>query len=254
MRSKDWDRISEDYYKEIMSPLKDSEHNPLFAELKKIPDKFETVIDLGCGLGELTPILAKKFKKVVGIDFSKKMVGYARKKNKKYANASFFHADMRNLKKFHNSFDLAIAVNSILLPSSKDVNKTLKEIYKVLKPGGKFIAIVPAMEPYLYQSLLIIDKEIKKGKNQARAREKARKFIKKQEHDFLSGTITFEGDSQKCFYRFEIPYRFKDAGFAKLKLEKVLYSWEASAEAGQAYIPNAEPLWDWYVSCEKSGR
>ncbi len=251
MDKNDWDRIADDYYTEILSPLKDSYKNPLFEDLKRESGKGKTVIDLGCGLGELTKFLSSRFKKVVGVDFSPKMVENAKKKNSKIKNAEFFVADLNNLKKYNKQFDVAIAVNSIIADKTKSVDHILREIFNLLKPGGRLFVVLPSMEVYLFESTLLIDKELAKGKTQKQARKKAEKLINQKEHDFLQGTITFDGDTEKCFYGFEIPYRFRKAGFTKIQIGKVLYSWKEFSRAGQAYFKHADLPWDWYASCTK---
>jgi len=252
MDSKDWDRISQDYYSEILSPLNDSEQSPLYYGINKASGQKKTVIDLGCGLGELSGYLSKRFKKVVGIDFSPKMIDQAKKKNADLKNTDFFVADLNNLKKFYNKFDVAISINSIIIDSTKAVDKILEEIFKVLKPGGKLFAVLPSMEVYLFESILLVDEKLAKGKTQKQARKKAKKLINPKEHDFLLGTITFDGDTEKCFYGFEIPYRFRKAGFTNIILDKVLYTWKEFRKAGQVYFKHTDHPWDWYASCTRS--
>ena len=74
MKPTEWNKIAKDYYKEILSPLKNSKSNPLFKDLKKLKSKNKTIIDLGCGIGEIEPLLSKYFKQVTSIDFSKEMI------------------------------------------------------------------------------------------------------------------------------------------------------------------------------------
>ncbi|MBU1976126.1 MAG: methyltransferase domain-containing protein [Nanoarchaeota archaeon] len=246
-----WDRIADDYKSEILSPITDSHSNPLFNDITVLPKRFESAIDLGCGLGTLLPTLSKKFKNVVGLDFSQNMVDGASERTKKFDNVHCVCGDMKNLKKQYNAYDAAFSINSILASNIKDVKGIIKEIYKVLRQGGRLFAVLPAMEIYLHQAQLIVDREMGKGKSQKLARKKARSLISKSEHDFILGTINFDGDTQKCFYSFEIPRLFKEAGFQDVELDKVTYSWTEFQKAGQAFFPEAELPWDWYVKCEK---
>ena len=64
-------------------------------------------------------------------------------------------------------------------------------------------------------------------------------------------SISKEKEEQKNYYSFEILWRLRKAGFKKIKIKKVLYSWEEFADAGQDYFPEEELPWDWYVICEK---
>lgn len=251
MEKEEWNQVSKEYYDEILSPIKDSEKNPLFKDLEKIENKDQkTVIDLGCGIGEIEETLSKKFKEVLAVDFSEGMLKKAREKNSSLENVKFELKDIASLEGLENKFDVALAINSIITPEISEINKTLESINKVLKEGGKFMGIFPAMEVYLYQSLIIAEKMSKESKNSKKVRRKIRKLIKEKEHDFLLGITNFDG-KQKNYYQFELIWRLKKAGFKKIEIKKVLYSWEEFAKAGQEYFPEEEPPWDWYVICEK---
>jgi ubiquinone/menaquinone biosynthesis C-methylase UbiE len=240
MKKSEWNKTAKDYYNETLSPIKDSLSSPLHSDLKRLRSKSKTVIDLGCGLGKLSPILSKNFKSVTAIDFSKEMIKKAKQKNN-FPNVNYEIANLANLRKYKNKFNIALSINSLLTPNINKINKQLKQIYSVLKPGGTFIAILPAMEIYIYQAQLL------KQNNKS---QKLKSYTNKKEFNFPLGIINFEG-KQKAFYRFEIPWRFQKAGFKNIHIKKVLYSWKTFQQAGQTYFPS-EPLpWDWYVICEK---
>ena len=233
--------------------MKDSEYNPLFEDLEAVKSKRKKVLDLGCGVGELISLLSKRFGKVVGIDYSKKMIETAIAHNQGLKNVEYVLGDMNDvklMKQLHNSFDVVVSSNSILGPDIKHIHKILKDVRKVLKKKGKFFAILPATEIFLYEAMLIINREVSKGKSEETARKKAVELIRENEHDFILGKTNFDG-WQKTFYEFEILFLFKKAGFKNIKMGKVLYSWKEFKNAGQAYFPGQDLPWDWYVSCEK---
>lgn len=253
MKPKDWDRIAEDFYGEIISPIKNAKINPLLTDLKKFANKNYHVLDAGCGLGGLSQLLSSQYGKVTGIDFSPKMIEIATKKNKT-SNVSFAQADMRNLIEYHNTCDMVVSINSLLMTKLDELNASFDQLFKTLKPGGKLLAIVPSMEVFLYQAMLLIHRNMHEGDSQVVALQKTKQFISSQEHDFLLGTITFDGDSEKCFYDFEIKHRLEKAGFANIELSKVLYSWQEYKKAGQESFVG-EPLpWDWYVVAHKPSK
>ena len=73
--NKDWDKAAPGFYKRTR---KDDYQNVLFEKL--ILDKNDVVLDVGCGEGSVTIPIAKKVKKVIGIDSSKKMLEYLKKR------------------------------------------------------------------------------------------------------------------------------------------------------------------------------
>ena len=73
--NKDWDKAAPGFYKRTH---KEDYQDALFDML--ILDENDTVLDVGCGEGSVTVPLARKVKKVIGIDSSPKMLEYLEKR------------------------------------------------------------------------------------------------------------------------------------------------------------------------------
>ncbi|MFA6073149.1 MAG: class I SAM-dependent methyltransferase [Candidatus Woesearchaeota archaeon] len=245
-----WDKISVDYYSEILSPLKDCKHNPMIDDLSSLDSKKLSVIELGCGIGDLIPFLDENFENVTAIDFSFEMIAQAKERNSQ-RKTNFLVKDMTQMDDFDKQFDVAVAVNSILTTDITKMNQMIKETYKILKPGGKLFAIIPSMESYIYQNMLFVDHKLEKEPSQKKVIMQASKLLDHKSYDMFQGIINFEGEEQKAFYRFEIIYRFEKAGFTNFKIERVPYRWIKWKEAGHTYFPKESPPWDWYFVCEK---
>lgn len=112
--------------------------------LEKLGDvKGKRILDLGCGDGGYSRALAKKGALLTSADCSQAMVEYAKNK-----------AEEENLKIDHhvvnanelngiseNCYDVVLC--SMMLMDVEDLDGTLKEIYRVLKPKGTvFISIL----------------------------------------------------------------------------------------------------------------
>ena len=104
-----------------------------------------SVLDVGCGNGRLLNFLVKYGIKYVGIDVSEKLVQIAKKiADEKITSSissySFLKAPATELPFANQSFDIVFAVASLYhIPSHKLRNQSVKEIARVLKPGGIFI-------------------------------------------------------------------------------------------------------------------
>ena len=72
---KDWDKAAPGFYKRTK---KDDYQTALFDKL--ILDENDVVLDVGCGEGSVTIPIAKRVKKVIGVDSSPKMLEYLEKR------------------------------------------------------------------------------------------------------------------------------------------------------------------------------
>jgi ubiquinone/menaquinone biosynthesis C-methylase UbiE len=97
----------------------------------------DKVLDLGCANGRLFEVLRNKKVDYRGVDFSEKLIEIAKKN---YPEAKFQIANALHLPFSENFFDKVYSV-SILhnIPSKNFQLQYLKEVKKVLKPGGLLI-------------------------------------------------------------------------------------------------------------------
>jgi ubiquinone/menaquinone biosynthesis C-methylase UbiE len=100
-----------------------------------------TVIDLGSGAGNDCFVARREVGdsgKVIGIDFTPAMIARARFNADKlgYNNVEFRQGDIAQMPATENTADVMISNCVLNLVPNKDA--VLKEIYRVLKPGGHF--------------------------------------------------------------------------------------------------------------------
>ena len=245
MDAKQWDAYAQNYHDYIISPLNKSVKNPLISELNKL-DSSLCVADLGTGRGDLLPNL-KRFKKVYALDFSKKMIDAA-KKNKS-SNITFYQQDLRKLSELGINFDVAIAVNSILLPDFEDVNKIFREIYVNLNDSGVFKGVFPSMEAVIYHFQLVYERELANSEDK-KAIKKTKRIVERNKYDVIKGTYSDNKETQKFFYKFELEKRFKKAGFKSVVFKKVYYPWGKDSGDYDDF-PGEPEMWDWYVTARK---
>jgi SAM-dependent methyltransferase len=245
MDARAWDRIAEVYFEEISTPFQAEVKNPLLDYLDALPDRQKmTVADLGCGIGNLLPFLADRFKKVVAVDFSPKMLRAAQL-NCPHHNIQFCRQSLTDLSVFSGQFDLAVTVNSVLAPNLDTVDQILREMAASLKPGGILAGIFPSMESVLYEGVLILDREREQSENEEEALKRAQRKVRRNRYNFIAGFYTEGDDRQKFYYSFELRRRLQKAGFKGIQLGKVLYPWYA--EDGDEAFAGEPKMWDWFV-------
>jgi len=101
----------------------------------------EKVLDIGSGLGVDSFIAASAVGgsgHVTGLDISKGEVKHANKRAeiKGLKNVQFVHGDMEKMPFASESFDAVISNGAFCLAPDKEA--AFKEIYRVMKPGGRF--------------------------------------------------------------------------------------------------------------------
>ncbi len=112
---------------------------PEFEYFKGYLQKNQDILDLGCGNGRLLVMLKDYQPNYLGIDFSAKLVEEAQKK---WPDYSFKVADILDLSFLENKFDLVFLIATLHhIPSDRLRLKVLREVYSVLKPGGKLLMI-----------------------------------------------------------------------------------------------------------------
>ncbi|WP_145471199.1 demethylmenaquinone methyltransferase [Staphylococcus pettenkoferi] len=104
--------------------------------------KGSKALDVCCGTADWTIALSKAVGptgEVTGLDFSENMLEVGKKKTKDMTNIHLVHGDAMNLPFDDNEFDYVTI--GFGLRNVPDYLATLKELHRVLKPGGKVVCL-----------------------------------------------------------------------------------------------------------------
>jgi len=99
------------------------------------PRPGETILDLGCGTGDLAQKIAESGTTVTGIDNSPTMIARAREK---YPTLRFVQADAQDFAFPPGTFDAVFS--NAALHWMKNAASVVACVWNVLKPGGRFVA------------------------------------------------------------------------------------------------------------------
>lgn len=137
-----------DWAKAGKGPSMETGHRPVgeqAIELMKIPADAR-VLDIGCGSGWATRLMAEKATNghVVGIDISDEMVRLSRESSTSFSNVEFQVASAEKLPFSDGEFTHSFSMESLYYYA--DIAGALKEIRRVLGPGGSFFAVVDLYE------------------------------------------------------------------------------------------------------------
>jgi len=101
-----------------------------------LPEKEKPVcLDLACGTGDLTFRLAERYPEgqIIGLDLTEAMIERAQVRNT-HANVQFTINDMCQTGLADNSVD--IVTGAYALRNAPSIQQALREIHRVMKPGG----------------------------------------------------------------------------------------------------------------------
>ena len=106
------------------------------------PSSNQKLIDVACGTGDIAKLFLNNVNKksyVTCVDPNIGMIKKGKEKLKKFNNLNWVVASAEKLPMTINSFDFYTI--SFGLRNTKDLNKSLSEAYRVLKPGGRYLCL-----------------------------------------------------------------------------------------------------------------
>ena len=171
------------------------------------PSYDKKLIDVACGTGDIAKLYLKnvsKFSDITCVDPNKGMIKKGKEKLNKFKNLKWIEANAESLPLSKNSFDFYTI--SFGMRNTKDLNKTLSEAYRVLKPGGRFLClefskIQNSNLEFLYESYSKLIPSIGKlivGKKEPY------EYLIKSIKDFVNQDelleIMFNNGFKECFY------------------------------------------------------
>ncbi len=133
-----WSDIA-DFWIELVNERKDPHRDGLLDPemLDAVGDvSGHRVIDLGCGEGRFCRMLVERGADVTGIDFIPRFIEHA--EEHRVGGETYLHGDMRDLSRYEDgSFDLAVSYLTLI--DVPDFRPVVREAYRVLRPGGRFV-------------------------------------------------------------------------------------------------------------------
>jgi ubiquinone/menaquinone biosynthesis C-methylase UbiE len=118
----------------------------------------DRVLDLGCGSGWATRLLAQSIAEVgqvVGLDVSDEMIRLAQESSKDFANIQYVVGSAQRIPWQDNFFDKVLSVESFYYYSDQD--RALDELFRVTAPGGRVFILINLYRDNQY-SLQWVDK------------------------------------------------------------------------------------------------
>lgn len=112
----------------------------------------DRIFDVGAGMGRMVKFYINRAAQITATDIFQRQVDYMNERFRRYTN---FNAVLWDIMKdevgdYKGKYDTVICIN--VLEHLKDDNLAIQKMKELLKPGGKLIIMVPALQK-LYCSL-----------------------------------------------------------------------------------------------------
>jgi len=131
-------------------------HIPEFADFKKYKNK--KVLEVGCGIGTAAHSFIENGAIYTGIDLSDKSVEIAKKRLEVFnLTGNIYQMNIEDMittpqnKETNDDFDLIYSFG--VLHHTPDIQKSIQNIYKMLKPGGEFKMMLYAKNSWKYYEI-----------------------------------------------------------------------------------------------------
>ena len=106
--------------------------------LRHVPERCGRALELGCGTGSFSRLLAGRAESVLAVDLSPQMIGLARERSKLHPNIDFVAGDVMTHPLPDDHFDCVATLTTLHhLP----FEAALRKVRKAMRPGGVFVCL-----------------------------------------------------------------------------------------------------------------
>ena len=236
MDKKYWDRVAEDFDSEVLSVVANDKTGVLKECISRHVTPSAVVGEFGCGIGRCLPLLARRAKKVYGVDIAAKALEVARQKCRRFENIEYLECDLQRRAPKVPKLHLILCVNTLLTPDEEKRRKMLANIRRSLRPRGKLLVVAPALESQLW-----VYNRLAAGKGD----DAVQKAIASEVTNLATGTVRMSTADTKYYLEPELELELRTTGFEPLAITKLTYSW--SEELLQIRSKKVARPWHWLV-------
>lgn len=248
MKHNDWDEIADKFEDTIFSVFHHDRKELIAKRIRKLGSRQKTAHDLGSGLGHFLPLLSKTFRKVLAADISSKCLTRSRKKHADLPNIRYRTTDLTAKQLRLPKADLALCVNSLLMPELAPRSRALDNITRSIARKGHLLLVTPSLESSLHASSQLIEWNLRSGMTPKAAVRAAHHH---NANDLQQGIVTINGVPTKHFLREELIAHLQYRGLHVHEIRKIKYPWSTEFHHPPKWMQKPYP-WDWLVVAQQT--
>lgn len=240
-----WDKFADTYEDEIFS-VRDNDTGGLIEEcIARFADPSHTAADIGCGIGKLTPLLARHFGRVHACDLSEKLLARARRACRAHNNVVFRQTDLSAEACPIEPVDFVLCVN-VLIMASLDIRlRALRAVTAQVAKDGHLLLVVPSAESMFFTQFRMVDWSMRDGYDcETAVRENLPRTGSLR--GLYQGVRPIEGVPTKHYLREELQVLLGNHQMDVLETHKLTYPWTTEFDDPPAWMSTPLP-WDWLV-------
>jgi SAM-dependent methyltransferase len=246
-----WDRLASRYSDEVLEITTIDIHGRLARTAAAFGARHAVAGDFGCGVGATTRAFAPHFERIVGIDFSPKLLAEAERRTSD-DNVSYVLTDLASDEPPDFRVDAGFCVNCLIAPHYETRIRIARTVARTVRRGGPVAIVVPALESALrtYQALVRLD--MADGCERREGLWRVDAVANREVRSIADGIVTTGKEPTKHYLGDEIVEFAAEAGLKVERLERVEYPWRDEIELGRigartrAALGKGAP-WDWLV-------
>lgn len=240
----------ESFENEFFNPYANDRDRVILRRIGQVASRRKAAADFGCGAGRLLPYLAKRFKKVYGLDRSSAYLRTAGKRCAGEKNVHLLQMDLGKPAQDLPRVEVGVSVNAAIEPGHAERHAFLRNVSGALLPGGFLALVVPSVESVLYTAFRHIQWNLREGLSHRAALADANAADALSPASIRDGLIKNADAPQKHYLREELLVTLRDLGLEVKEIEKVQYPWDTEFNRPPGWMKEPYP-WDWLVLAQK---
>ncbi len=193
--------------------------------------------DFGCGTGRAVRLLLRHYGSVIAVDSSEACLAVACAATRSSDEVSFVHADLSAPRLSLPVVDVGLCVNVAIMPDARVRRRLLLNVVRHVRPGGRLLLIVPALE-----SELLVRRRWADWTGAALRTQPSERLAE--------GLMRVGGALTKLWTREELLLSAGRLRSRAISVERVEYGWDTELVRPPRSLREPYP-WDWLVVLER---